>query len=185
MMTQVVEQFSPAKADTPRVYVACLASYNAGRLHGAWMDVSDPDTMMDGIQAMLSQSAVYPAEEWAIHDVEGFGSIPIREYESLERLAEMVELIQEHGELAAQVIEHHCGDIDAARQSLEEDYQGCFESLADYAEQFMADTEELKTIPHHVVAYIDFERMAYDWQMSGDIFTIAPRHNEIHVFWNR
>jgi len=24
--------------DTPRIYVACLAAYNAGKLHGEWID---------------------------------------------------------------------------------------------------------------------------------------------------
>lgn len=27
-----------AAPDTPRVYVACLAAYNSGFLHGAWID---------------------------------------------------------------------------------------------------------------------------------------------------
>ncbi len=29
----------------PRIYVACLASYNAGRLHGAWLDVESDEPM--------------------------------------------------------------------------------------------------------------------------------------------
>ncbi len=170
---------------SPRVYIASLNDYNAGRLHGAWIDVTDPDTMMSEVQAMLSHSSVYPCEEWAIHDVEGLGSIRIREYDSLERITAMAVLIREHGELATQVIEHHCGDVDVARQCLEEDYQGCFQSLEHYAEQFMEDTGALQNLPKHLEGYIDFERMAHDWELNGELFTIEPSYNEVHVFLNR
>lgn len=40
-----------------RIYVACLASYNAGILHGRWIDASsDPDAMQGEIDAMLCAS---------------------------------------------------------------------------------------------------------------------------------
>lgn len=40
-----------------KLYVACLASYNNGRLHGAWIDASsDVDEMQEEIAAMLRAS---------------------------------------------------------------------------------------------------------------------------------
>lgn len=41
---------------TPRIYVACLASYNAGRLHGRWIDAADADTMREEIAEILRAS---------------------------------------------------------------------------------------------------------------------------------
>ena len=42
---------------TARIYVACLASYNAGILHGEWIDVTDDlEEMQESIDAMLSRS---------------------------------------------------------------------------------------------------------------------------------
>lgn len=42
---------------TPRIYVACLASYNAGTLYGRWIDAStDADEMNAAIQEMLAGS---------------------------------------------------------------------------------------------------------------------------------
>jgi len=35
--------------DTPRVYVACLASYNNGILHGEWIDATDADEIREEI----------------------------------------------------------------------------------------------------------------------------------------
>lgn len=58
----------------PRIYVASLADYNAGRLHGCWIVANQsPDDIYREIQEMLSASEVPNAEEWAIHDFEGFG----------------------------------------------------------------------------------------------------------------
>lgn len=40
-----------------KLYFACLASYNAGRLHGAWVDASsDVDEMQEAIATMLRAS---------------------------------------------------------------------------------------------------------------------------------
>jgi antirestriction protein len=39
-----------------RIYVACLASYNAGCLHGAWIDCTDLDSMQDQVNAILRAS---------------------------------------------------------------------------------------------------------------------------------
>ena len=59
--------------DTPRIYVACLAAYNNGHLHGRWIDANqDPDAIQVEISAMLAASPIADAEEWAIHDYEGY-----------------------------------------------------------------------------------------------------------------
>ena len=44
-----------------RIYVACLAAYNNGRLHGVWIDATDDiDDIQDQINEMLESS---PEEE--------------------------------------------------------------------------------------------------------------------------
>ncbi|WP_084813718.1 antirestriction protein ArdA [Desulfogranum japonicum] len=64
---------------------------------------------------------------------------------------------------------------------LEDNYQGCYDSLADYAEELTTSTSE---VPEHLSYYIDYDRMGRDMEMSGDIFTVETAHNEIHVFSN-
>lgn len=39
-----------------RIYVACLASYNSGKLHGTWIDVVDVEAMQEEIHAVLASS---------------------------------------------------------------------------------------------------------------------------------
>jgi len=62
---------------TPRIYVACLAAYNNGKLRGEWIDANqDDDAIFDDIKKILSTSPEPLAEEWAIHDYEGFQRTP-------------------------------------------------------------------------------------------------------------
>ena len=52
----------------PRIYVACLAAYNSGYLHGAWIDADQPaDDIQSAVGEMLAASPIPRAEEWAIH----------------------------------------------------------------------------------------------------------------------
>jgi len=58
-----------------KIYVACLAAYNNGYLHGEWIDATQElSDIYDQVNAMLKASPVEEeAEEYAIHDYEGFG----------------------------------------------------------------------------------------------------------------
>src|ERR1700722_1252880 len=69
----------------PRIYVASLSDYNAGRLHGEWLDAAqDPEAILAGISAMLAASPEPGAEEWAIHDYEQFCGVRLCEDECIE-----------------------------------------------------------------------------------------------------
>lgn len=167
----------------PRIYVACLAAYNCGVLHGVWIEVGDDaDAVWDGIKAMLKASPVPMAEEHAIHDYEGFGGLEVAEYASIGRVVEVAAFLRARGRLGALVAQHFGGDISQAQDALEDSYRGVFESLADY---FQEMTDETTTIPENLRLYIDYEAMARDAELSGEIFTIETAHDEVHVFWTR
>jgi antirestriction protein len=83
---------------TPRIYVACLAAYNAGRLHGVWIDANQsPVDIYSVVSEMLAASPESCAEEWAIHDYEGFGELRLSEWESLARISGIAARIAKHG----------------------------------------------------------------------------------------
>tara|TARA_R110002049_G_scaffold285233_1_gene466055 strand:- start:22965 stop:23477 length:513 start_codon:yes stop_codon:yes gene_type:complete len=168
--------------DEIRIYVADLAAYNNGKLHGVWVDAcGEMDEIWNAVNKMLKTSPEEMAEEYAIHDYEGFGSVRLSEYEGLESAREKALFIEEHGELGAQVLSHWCEDLEDARKALEDSYAGVYESLADYAQQLSEDTSE---VPAHLEYYIDYEKMGRDMEMSGDIYTIETAHDEVHIFWN-
>lgn len=165
-----------------RIYVADLAAYNNGKLHGVWIDCTrELDDIQEQIVQMLNNSPEVYAEEYAIHDYEGFGSYRLSEYEGLERVREIAVFIEEHPEVASALLGHFGGSIDEAKKAAEENYNGCYKSLADYAQEL---TEETSEIPSHLEFYIDYEKMGRDMELSGDIFTIETAHDEVHVFWS-
>ncbi len=180
--TQSAGAVSSQKPVTPRLYVACLAAYNNGRLHGAWVDATDgPDAVYAAISAMLKASPIPNAEEWAIHDYEGFGELRLDEYCSVERACALADFIAEHGALGTKLLAYHDEDLEAARAALEES-AGTYDSVADFARSLTEDTGD---IPKHLAPYIDYEAMARDLVMGGDIYALELEPGRVHIFWAR
>ncbi|MDQ0304744.1 antirestriction protein ArdA [Ancylobacter polymorphus] len=172
-----------AAESNPRIYVACLAAYNNGYLHGAWIDADqDADEIRSEIAAMLARSPIVSAEEYAIHDYEGFEGVAIEEYAGIERVARIGAFIAEHGALGAGLLKEFSGDTEQAETALRDCYHGQFTSLADYMEEL---TTETVTIPDALRYYIDWQVMARDAEMGGDFFTVETAHDEVHVFSHR
>ena len=68
-----------------KIYVADLAAYNSGKLHGVWIDATDDlDDIWDQIKKMLAQSPEDFAEEIAIHNYECFSGYHIEQYTGIE-----------------------------------------------------------------------------------------------------
>lgn len=168
-----------APVEEPRIYVACLAAYNNGLLHGAWVDVGDAWTMWEGVRAMLAASPMPGAEEFAIHDYEGFCGISLAEYQGLESVAEMAAFLSDHGTLGAALYEHFGQDLGEAREAMAERYLGAYASLADYMEEAIGAGIE---VPTPLAGYIDWEAMARDADLSGDIMSVCIGRDEVHVF---
>ncbi len=165
-----------------KIYVADLAAYNNGKLHGVWIDAtSEMEEIWEAVSNMLKNSPEDFAEEYAIHDSEGFEGYSLGEYEGLERAHGLACFIEEHGELAGELLDHFGGDIEDAAKAIEDNYSGCYKSLAEYAEELTEGTSE---VPENLAFYIDYERMGRDMELSGDVYTIETGFEEVHVFWS-
>jgi len=176
------QTLNQAEATGPRIYVACLAAYNNGCLHGRWIDADqDKEAIQADVAAMLKASPIPGAEEWAIHDYEGFEGAELSEYSGIDRVVELAAFIAEHGALGGKVLAHFGGDIDQAKDAFD-DYAGRYRSLADYAQEL---TEETTDIPPTLVHYIDYEAIARDMELNGDVFTVELGFEDVHVFWSR
>ena len=162
-----------------KIYVACLASYNNGILHGCWIDATQGEGhVWEHIKAMLADSPIQGAEEHAIHDYEGFEGVSIREYESVQHIAKLASFIEEHGVIAGKLIEHF-GDLGDAKTAMEDHYSGVYESVADFAQEL---TEQTTQIPQNLQYYIDWERMARDLEIN-DILALETGFESVHIFW--
>jgi len=166
-----------------RIYVADLAAYNNGYLHGVWIDATQNiDDIWEQINKMLKASPIDEvAEEYAIHDFEGFGSYRLGEYEGIEKAHEIACFINEHSEIGGEILDRFNGNIEEATKAIEDNYCGCHESVADYAQEL---TEETSEIPKHLEFYIDYEKMGNVMEMNGEIYTIETGYQEVHIFWN-
>jgi antirestriction protein len=123
--------------ETPKIYVACLASYNSGTLHGEWIDLDGTETLGERISQILKNSPVEHAEEWAVHDHEYCGNLS--EYpgiQALNSVAEAFEQVSEKDidwELYCEFCEHLGEDISVEiLPNYEEVYAGSAETLVDW-----------------------------------------------------
>lgn len=177
------ESSAPKDSDPIRIYVACLAAYNNAKLHGRWIDATQGEEhIWEETRAMLAESPEPNAEEWAIHDYEGFEGANLSEWSSFETVTEMAEFIEERGELGAKLYEHFGQRLDEAQAAFD-NYAGEYETLEDFAYQLTEDTGP--EIPESLANYIDYAAMGRDMELSGDVFTIELGFQELHVFWSR
>ena len=156
-----------------RIYVASLADYNAGRLHGAWIDATqDSDDMQTEVNKMLAETKEPIAEEWAIHDYEGFQGLKLGEWESFDKVSEWATAIAEHGEAYAL-----WADASGASEvgQFNDAYRGHYDTMADFAEDWYSD--EL-TGDSYLMQFIDWERVGREMEHS-DFYSING-----HVFYS-
>jgi antirestriction protein len=162
------------------IYVACLAAYNAGILHGKWIAAAqDTDSLDREVQQMLKESPEPFAEEWAVHDYEGFGGIHIEEYTPLATLSELALLIQEHGEAFAAYV-RHVGIDSAEEQSFLDAYRGHWDSEVAYATDLF-DEVYVHEVPEHLRSYIDYGAFAQELFLDGH-FSVRSSERGVHVF---
>lgn len=174
----------PPAAERPRIYVASLADYNAGTLHGRWIDADqDADAIRAEVAAMLAESSEPLAEEWAIHDYDNFAGYRVAEFADFEHVAAVARMISEHGPVFAGLLEHLGGNLDEARAYMEERYRGAYDDLGRYASEVIGDLyhDAVKGLPDVIRNIIDWDAIGRDMEMGGDIFTIRVRRT-LHVF---
>ena len=160
----------------PRIYVASLSDYNAGRLYGCWLDAAqDSSDLQDGVAAMLAASREPVAEDWAIHDHEGFGGISLSEHESLEAIARLAAGLLRHGRAFA-AFASWVGLDDANVESFEQQYRGQWTGLGAYADELLHDYGAKEVLFQQLPAWlqpyvrIDIEAFGRDLQLNGDIY---------------
>lgn len=173
----------------PRIYAASLSDYNAGRLHGAWIRAAqEPDALLADVRAMLEDAPTTGAEEWAIHDYEGFGDLRISEYAPFETVAWYANGIEEHG-LAFAAWIAHTGYEPHDDADFEEAYEGEWPSIEGYVAAYLEDTGLQaaleQAVPASLAPYarIDVDALARDLVLGGELFTAnAPASNSIWIF---
>lgn len=172
---------------SPRIYVASLADYDAGRLHGRWIDANqDVDVLWDEVAGMLRASTEPIAEEFAIHDFDDFGPVALSEYESLATVRLIATGLVAHGRAFGHWVNHiGMSELSAdADEQFEEAFLGHAPSMTAFAEQLIEEygwDELLETLPESVRRYtrIDIELFARDLRIE---LSVSEDEDGVYVF---
>lgn len=168
-----------------QIYVASLSDYNAGVLHGVWIaldEYADAEGVQEEIDAMLGKSREPGAEEWAIHDHEGFPANTIGEHTSLAEVCAIAAFIAEHDDVARAAISNWT-TTEAARAAVEDRFRGTYASKAAFAEEFTEEHLESAgaTLPAFLLGSIDYEHVARELEWGSD-FDFVEFEGEVYVF---
>ncbi len=179
-----VKEQKKISEDNAQVYIACLSAYNNGFLHGSWVDASEGiEHVRECIKEILSSSPVAEeCEEWAIHDFQGFGNYKVDEYHNLDELCEVAQFLKECDKFPAEVVSWLIDDygIEGAKERMEDDYIGEFDSTGDLAYHYAEETGLLDGVHKSVAMYFDYEAFGRDLDIGGDVISFSG-----HYFWNR
>lgn len=185
-----------------RIYVACLAAYNGGRLHGVHIDLEgkDKDDIWAEINAMLKRSPEPGAEEWAIHDYEGFGPLRLSEYESIDKIVAIAEKVEEHGQAFLGWMSNEERDVDDFDR-FEDQYRGEWDSERAFAEEqvselgfnnvpasisvpkgpYGVEAQELKVFDE-LYGYLDWDHITTEIVQHGTYYSVETPDYKVWMF---
>lgn len=173
-----------------KIYIACLASYNNGFLHGKWFDLNDfndADDLREAITNDVLESKDNPTtvkygetcEEFAIHDFEAPKGVDIKEYSDLDELMEMNEILNDDNGEIILALKSHVGldSIEAAKDYYDENHCGEFKSDTDFAFD-VAENVMCWNLSEGIGRYFDAEAFARDlmfehFEIDGHYFRSA------------
>ena len=159
-----------------QIYVACLASYNAGSLSGEWITPADTEEKLQAqIDAILKASPEPDAEEWAIHDYDNFPNLG--EYPSVADIVKVRKAQKEHGvnQINAFLKNYSVEDL----EHFEDSYSGEYDSFRDYSDQLF-DELYLHDVPEHIQSYIDYDKWEYDCKI--DTHSEEAPNYKVYIF---
>jgi antirestriction protein len=172
-----------------RIYVASLSDYNKAVLHGRWIDIDGSTTVedvMDEVNEMLAESPSAmeygdKAEEWAVHDYEGFHGLGLGEWDDFETFIKHAEMLEEYGE-AWRVYVGFVGSEYANKSDFEDSYRGTYKDEVDFAYELIDELGHLNNVPDTVRNYFDYEKFARDLFIT-DMYGEHGEDGEFYVFW--
>lgn len=174
--------------DTPRVWVGCLACYNAGNLRGEWVDAIDA---ADLTPEQLHKRPTSHEELWCF-DVENMPEGHRGEMSPVEatRIAETIDAIENDGHDVRAVFawaDYVGGNPladgwDAAVETEFTDaFYGEWDSFKAYAEDLAEQCGTFSDVPEDLQRYIDFDAYADEMEES-EYHTIATPTYTAWVF---
>lgn len=171
-----------------QVWAGCWAAYNEGNLHGEWIEVPDSvEELQELISQMLAKSPVPGAEEWGFFD-SCFTAFKIGENDSLESVVAKKLILDELSPDEIEALEYfdeefegEIDDISTFIDRFRDSYRGCWESEADFAENWYNDC--YGEIPKFLQYHIDWESV-WRGEFSYSGYYSGGSYKSVHIFEN-
>ena len=167
--------------DKPRIYIACLASYNAGVLYGEWIiPATNKDELQKQIDDMLKKSQQPYAEEWAVHDYDSFYNLG--EYPDLENIIKVQENYQNFhtDEIVNAFLENwSVDDLDRLDDAFMSWGWDSFQEFAEHEADEMLN-EHLNDSSSWIRSYFDYKSYATD--LEHDYYYCDTKKNGTAIF---
>lgn len=160
-----------------RIYIANLGKYNEGILQGGWIELPvDELTLREFLRDTVGINAEY--EEFAIHDYE-CSYMEIGEYENLDKLNEIAEMVEDLDENEVKKLEaimewgYYSQGTDAVIEALENiDDFNLMEDVENDKDlgEYMAEVLGIQTIleEHRIDIYFDYEQYGSDMDINSE-----------------
>lgn len=172
----------PNSETEPRVWVGCLACYDAGRLVGKWADAIDADCItsneLHGGKTNHEELWCFDAEglpfnrEMSPHAASRWGAV-MQEVDPMRRDA-LIAWVR-----SGDYMSEGSGDLPSLSE-FEERYAGEWESFDAYALELFEDYGFGLEIPEHLTRYFDFEAWTRD--IAYDYVTEPALAGGVHIF---
>lgn len=171
-----------SQQDEFRIYVADLAEYNAGRLHGEWLTPTDYADVED-LQAAVTALMAHPDHEYAIHDSEG---VRIAEHTSLATIMHIARAVEEHGveKVNAYLEEGRSSDLSTLASDISDADMGEYSSKEAWAEEQIDSAYDLNKLLGNLANYFDYAAYARDAQLGGDVTFVSLENGNVWVLSN-
>jgi len=170
-------------ATDARVWIGCLACYNAGRLVGEWYDAADADAVsIEALHIDAETIARVSCEEMWVMDHEGLpisGECSPMEAAAWGRLLADVDEWQRDAFLAWVRLDWTGNDLPNVSDFLDA-YMGEWDSMRDYADNLMDECGMWAEVPEWARPYIDMDAFARD--LSLDHGTAPALGGGVYVF---
>jgi antirestriction protein len=182
-----------ADGDGPRIYVASLSDYNEGTLHGRWLAADhEPEDLQAAIDRMLASSPAREygeaAEEYAIHDYDGFGgdlASVMGEWPSLKDVSTVAKGLAEHGPAYGAWVAYVGRVDDELVEQFQDRFMGEWESVTEYAKHVLEETEFyrfLDHIPEEMRIYINVDVEQYAEDLTCEMYVAESPGGGVWVF---
>lgn len=176
-------------AEDLRVWIGDLSAYNAGRLVGSWVSITDAEELEEAYRKASHDGQ----SDYFIADTDGpkwFADI-VDEYTTEETLTALADAFADVGGLDAFGVwfaNEYRRDLDDAADwpdQFRDSFRGEWDSLADYAYEMWtdcADPEERKRADEWPFSCIDWDRAAHGLTAGGGYWTAPTGNGSVYVF---